>query len=86
LNRRAVVEWRNRWATAIHHARTSVMHMTQHQLAAHLGTSQATVACWETGANVPSDLMKVRLLALTGLDAAVLFRPLDADPISEVAR
>ena len=86
MNRKAADEWRTRWATAIRESRVHVLRMTQHELARHLGTSQTTVGGWEAGANVPSDLMKVRVVALMALDARVLFRPLDADPIGEVAQ
>lgn len=74
-------EWRNRWATAIKRHRTEVLQMSQHQFAAYIGTSQSTVGMWENGSSVPSDLMKVRVIALAGLDAREMFRPLEADPI-----
>lgn len=77
----AVREWRNRWATAIKRHRTEVLEMSQHEFAAYLGTSQSTVGMWENASSVPADLMKVRVIALAGLDARELFRPLEADPI-----
>lgn len=81
LNGRAASEWRNRWATAVARQRTEVLGMSQTAFAAYLGTSQSTVGMWESGRSVPSDLMKIRLLALAGLDAREMFRPLEADPI-----
>lgn len=81
MNQRAVAEWRNRWATAIHRHRTDVLAMSQTDFAAYVGTSQSTVGMWESGRSVPSDLMKLRVIALAGLDARDLFRPLEADPI-----
>lgn len=83
VNRRAAREWKNRWATAIHAHRTEVLHMSQTQFAGHVGVSQSTVAMWESAKSVPQDLMKVRLIALAGLDARHMFRPLEADPIGK---
>lgn len=81
MNKRAAAEWRNRWATAIHAQRTTVLHMSQHDLADYLETSQSTIGMWESGKNVPQDLMKIRLMRLMGIDPREMFRPLDADPI-----
>lgn len=81
MNKRAAQEWRTRWAVAIHAHRTEILGMTQHQFADLVGTSQSTVGMWESGARVPNDLMKVRVIRLAGLDARHMFRPLDADPI-----
>ncbi len=78
---RALQEWRARWATHIRAARPDVLHMSQPQLARYLGTTQPTVAMWESARNVPNDLMKIRVIALLGLDPRQLFRPLDADPV-----
>jgi DNA-binding transcriptional regulator YiaG len=77
----AAQEWRSRWAGVIRTQRTAVLGMTQHQFADYLGTSQSTVGMWEAGQSVPSDLMKIRVIALAGVDAREMFRPLDADPI-----
>lgn len=77
----AMREWRKRWSTAIRTHRTEVLGMTQHQLAAYLGTRQSTVGMWEAGHHVPDDLMKLRVLALLGLDPREMFAPLAADPI-----
>jgi DNA-binding transcriptional regulator YiaG len=86
VNSTAADEWRRRWATAIKTQRREVLHMSQHELAAHLDASQASVSGWETATSVPEDLMKVRVLALMALDPRELFRPLDADPIDKVSR
>lgn len=77
---RALREWRTRWADLIRTQRTTVLQMSQSQLARYLGVHQSTVAGWESGNGVPHDLMKVRVIALMGLDARVVFAPLDSDP------
>ena len=60
--------------------------LSQRELAALLGVDQATVSRWETGQAVPDVLTVARVLALGGLDLAVL----DAEgepavPMSEAA-
>ncbi len=82
----ALQEWRQRWATAIRQRRTETLRMSQHELARHLGSSQATVGMWETAKAAPEDLMKVRLIVMLDLDAAEMFRPLEADPIGQSDR
>lgn len=77
----ATREWRKRWADAIRAHRVDVLGMTQHQFATYLGISQSTIGMWEAARHVPDDLMKVRVIALAGLDAREMFAPLKADPI-----
>lgn len=80
-HQKARTEWRKRWSTAIATHRVEVLGMSQPEMARFVGTSQSTVAMWESGGSVPNDLMKVRVIALLGLDAREMFAPLDADPI-----
>lgn len=57
--------------------------MSQPEMARFLHVGQSTVAMWESAKQVPNDLMKVRVIALLGLDARELFLPLKADPLPQ---
>ena len=48
--------------------------LTQAQLAARIGTSQPTVARWESGAQIPSVRSLTRVAAATGFELRVGFR------------
>lgn len=48
--------------------------LTQEQLAARIGTSQPTVARWESGAQLPSVRSLTRVAAATGFELRVGFR------------
>jgi len=71
-------------APSLIHAARDRAALTQEQLAAAAGTSQAAVARYERGSIAPSVTVLTRLLAACGLEAQVELVPLYADLDSEI--